>query len=397
MIRSKNLAIMFTDMKDFTQYITHASRPESIERIQKHENLLLPVLDHFGGTLVKTIGDSFLVTFESPTNAVLAGMDLQRTLREHNAALTDPNKRMEIRVAINTGEVTLTETDVYGEAVNIASRILGIAEANEVYFTEAVYLSMNKREVPSSEIGFRHLKGVPEKVKIYKVLTEPVPQGTPLRSGSTVAGQPRSSSGFAQPAGAVAAQPPVERTGSTPAAPPSGLSGSRQSDTSDALRAGQILEQPSAGSVPEQPVVGSLPGQIPASPSVQSGFLFPAVPYPVASFGRRLAAFAIDLLLLQVIIGSLRAHEGWFFFYALYFLGLWTLRGETIGKMILGLKILKEDGSRLTFMTALVRYIGYYLSSLPLLLGFLWAAWDEKRQTWHDKIAGTCVVKVRGS
>ncbi|MBI4712674.1 MAG: hypothetical protein HY762_05170 [Planctomycetes bacterium] len=59
--------------------------------------------------------------------------------------------------------------DLFGEAVNIAARIEGITEATEIYFTEAVYLAMNKSEVPSSEIGWRKLKGIPEAIKVYKL------------------------------------------------------------------------------------------------------------------------------------------------------------------------------------------------------------------------------------
>lgn len=77
-----------------------------------------------------------------------------------------------MRVAINAGEVTLADNDVFGEPVNITARINGIAEAGEVFFTEAVYLAMNKMEVPSSEVGLLQLKGIAEKIRVYKVVRE---------------------------------------------------------------------------------------------------------------------------------------------------------------------------------------------------------------------------------
>jgi adenylate cyclase len=181
----RSLTIMFTDMKGFTQRTSEQSRRDTIDMIKQHRELLLPVIAKFGGRLIKSIGDAFLVTFESPTDAVLAGMALQETLHGHNAGLPNEEK-VEIRVAINTGEVLLEDGDVYGEAVNIAARIEGIAEPNEIYFTESTYLSMNRFEVPSAEIGLRILKGIPDKIKVFKVLrdasTEPFRAVPPVQT-----------------------------------------------------------------------------------------------------------------------------------------------------------------------------------------------------------------------
>lgn len=168
---TKHLTVMFTDIKGFTDKSSHKTREELLHLLEDHERLIRPIFERFGGSVVKTIGDAFLVTFESPTNAVLCGMEIQKILRAHNQTAHEET-RIEVRVAINSGEVTVKDGDVFGEPVNIAARIEGIAEVNEVYFTEAVYLAMNKREIPSAEVGFRHLKGIPNEVKVYKVLQE---------------------------------------------------------------------------------------------------------------------------------------------------------------------------------------------------------------------------------
>ena len=190
----RTLTIMFSDMRGFTSRTSSQSRAATADMIKQHKDLLLPVIIDRGGKLIKTIGDAFLVSFESPTDAVLAGMALQNTLRKHNSR-TPAKSWIEIRVAINTGEVILEEGDVYGEAVNIASRIEGIAEPNEIYFTESTYLSMNKSEVPSAEIGYRLLRGIPERIKIYKVLKEGEtkrPRATPV-SSTEMSGRPTAS------------------------------------------------------------------------------------------------------------------------------------------------------------------------------------------------------------
>jgi len=75
--------------------------------------------------------------------------------------------------------------------------------------------------------------------------------------------------------------------------------------------------------------------------------------------------------------------------YFTYFIGIC---GRTPGKMVLRLKVIRENGEAPGFGTAFLRWIGYFLSSLPLNLGFIWIAFDGKKQGFHDKIAGTVVV-----
>mgnify|MGYP003802955527 CR=1 FL=1 len=163
---------MFTDIKGFTERTSSASREQLIDLLKKHDSVLLPVINRFEGAVIKTIGDAFLVTFESPTNAVLCGIMLQDALRSFNDKKEEAEKIC-IRVAINIGEVEIRDGDVFGEAVNIAARLEGITDANEIYFTESVYLAMNKAEVPSSEVGAFRLKGIPEAIKVYRVIQDP--------------------------------------------------------------------------------------------------------------------------------------------------------------------------------------------------------------------------------
>lgn len=165
------LTIMFTDIKGFTERTSRTSRDALCDLLDLHEKLLVPVVTQFKGQIVKTIGDALLVTFESPTNAVLCGLMIQETLYDYNEGKSE-EEQIHVRVAINSGEVVLRDGDVFGEAVNIAARIEGITNVDEIYFTESVYLSMNKAEVPSSAVGERRLKGLPEAIRIYRVIQD---------------------------------------------------------------------------------------------------------------------------------------------------------------------------------------------------------------------------------
>jgi adenylate cyclase len=171
-LKTANLAIVFTDIKGFTERTSRQTLEENQRLLKTHHDLLVPLFKAFGGRIIKSIGDAFLVTFESPTQAVLSGMAVQDRLWQYNRGVQDA-ERLEVRVAINAGEVRVESNDVFGEPVNIASRVEGLAEAGEVFFTEAVYLIMNKAEVPSQEVGLFELKGIPGKIRVYRVPSAP--------------------------------------------------------------------------------------------------------------------------------------------------------------------------------------------------------------------------------
>ena len=77
-----------------------------------------------------------------------------------------------------------------------------------------------------------------------------------------------------------------------------------------------------------------------------------------------------------------------------YYTFFWTLVGFTPGKAILGLKVVRSNGENLSFGRSLVRFFSYWISAIPLFLGFFWVLWDSNRRSWHDKIAGSQVVYI---
>lgn len=81
-----------------------------------------------------------------------------------------------------------------------------------------------------------------------------------------------------------------------------------------------------------------------------------------------------------------------FVVFAGYPVFFWAMLGETPGKRALGLRVVRRDGRPLSIWRSLLRYLAYWVSALPLFLGFAWIMVDKRRQGWHDKIAGTCVI-----
>lgn len=121
-----------------------------------------------------------------------------------------------------------------------------------------------------------------------------------------------------------------------------------------------------------------------------------------AGFWLRLGAGVIDLLILGSVSGIIA-----YFFPALivwmtsgvaisivYWLGFWVWRGQTPGKMAVGVKVIRTDSSPVKWQCAICRCLGYVVSAITLFIGFIWVAFDGRKQGIHDKIADTYVVKL---
>lgn len=122
-----------------------------------------------------------------------------------------------------------------------------------------------------------------------------------------------------------------------------------------------------------------------------------------ADFFTRLVAYIIDAVIIGVpvfivtlILPIMLAYLVGFAASVGYILYFWTTTGQTIGKKVMGLKVVSaETGNILTMQEAGLRYVGYIVSGIPLYLGFLWVIWDPNRDGWHDKIAKTKVISVK--
>ncbi len=120
-----------------------------------------------------------------------------------------------------------------------------------------------------------------------------------------------------------------------------------------------------------------------------------ALSHPRAGFWEHMAAAFLDIVLLGVIGALGDLSMPWVLVVALaYFSAMWTWRGSTVGGTVLGLKVVRVDGHPLTFTVALVRALAAGFSIIVLFLGFLWIAWDLDKQGWHDRIAGTVVLRL---
>ncbi|MFZ2960717.1 MAG: adenylate/guanylate cyclase domain-containing protein [Candidatus Ozemobacteraceae bacterium] len=163
--------IVFVDMQGYTK----RSAQQTIDEMKLfHDEMfgfVKQLVEKYAGILVKTLGDGFLVRFDSPTNAVQCGLEMQRKLESRNANILNPDSIVRFRIGINTGEVGIDETgDLFGDPVNIASRIQSYAEPNEVYISESTYLAMNRNEFGTQDLGPQSFKNATREIRIYKIL-----------------------------------------------------------------------------------------------------------------------------------------------------------------------------------------------------------------------------------
>jgi uncharacterized RDD family membrane protein YckC len=136
------------------------------------------------------------------------------------------------------------------------------------------------------------------------------------------------------------------------------------------------------------PPTGSTPRSTAMPPEVLTSL-------PRAGFWIRMAALVIDLMLTGVAL-SLLNHVFHFHLVVLAAYGaiMWKMRGSTVGGLVFDLRVVRVDGRAMEWETAIVRALGCFLSLAVAGLGFLWIAFDQANQAWHDKIAGTIVVRV---
>jgi uncharacterized RDD family membrane protein YckC len=146
---------------------------------------------------------------------------------------------------------------------------------------------------------------------------------------------------------------------------------------------------PTTGAAPDSP--GPAPGaaapHAPAPPPITAAL-------PLAGFWIRMGALLLDALLVGFVMGVLHVYHLELLVLATYGAVMWKLRGSTIGGIVFDLRVVRLDGREVDWETAIVRALACFLSLAVAGLGFFWIAIDDHKQAWHDKIAGTVVVRV---
>src|SRR5437588_345774 len=122
--------VLFIDIVGYSQFLIN-EQSEQVQTLKEHRRLLREIFPHFNGTEIKTIGDAFLVEFGSALEAAQCAIEIQRTLAKRDADAS-ADRQIQVRIGVHIGDVVHRGGDVYGDGVNIASRIESLAAAGGI-------------------------------------------------------------------------------------------------------------------------------------------------------------------------------------------------------------------------------------------------------------------------
>ncbi len=165
----KLAAIMFTDMVGYSALSQRDDRL-ALELLEEHRHLLREIFPRFHGTEIKTIGDAFLVEFGSALEAAQCAIEIQRTLAKRNHDVT-LDRRIELKIGIHIGDVVHRDGDVYGDGVNIASRIEQLAGAGGICVSMDVERQIrNALEARFEKFGTADLKNIKLPMDLFRIV-----------------------------------------------------------------------------------------------------------------------------------------------------------------------------------------------------------------------------------
>lgn len=147
----------------------------AIKLIEVHNSIVEDLVKQYDGNVIKHIGDEVLVDFSSAVIAVRFAIALQSKLYERNRENPEEDKLL-VRIGIHIGDVIIKDNDLFGDGVNIASRVRPIANPGGICITEAVYDSIkNQKDIECICLGLHELKNVKSKIKIYAIVDKNLP------------------------------------------------------------------------------------------------------------------------------------------------------------------------------------------------------------------------------
>jgi len=177
----KLAAIMFTDMVGYSA-LAQRDDKVALELLEEHRRLLREIFPRFHGTEIKTIGDAFLVEFGSALEAAQCAIEIQRTLAKRNHDVTS-DRRIELKIGIHIGDVMHRDGDVYGDGVNIASRIEQLAGAGGICVSMDVERQIrNALEARFEKFGTADLKNIKLPMDLFRIVLPWETGGKPQRS-----------------------------------------------------------------------------------------------------------------------------------------------------------------------------------------------------------------------
>jgi adenylate cyclase len=170
--KRKLTAILSADVEGYSRLMGEDDEA-TVRTITAYREVIAVVVQKHRGRVVDSPGDNILAEFASVIDAVSSAVEIQEELRVRNAELPE-DRKMEFRIGVNLGDVIHEEERIYGDGVNIAARIEGLAEGGGICISRTVFDQVrNKLKLGYEYIGEHSVKNIAQAVRVYRVLTEP--------------------------------------------------------------------------------------------------------------------------------------------------------------------------------------------------------------------------------
>jgi len=168
-LRRRLTAVLVADVVGYSRLMGVDEEGTHLRLAGYVKDLLAPKIAGNHGRLIRSAGDGFLVEFDSAVDAVRCGLDIQRVLAGHNAGVPAA-RRMQLRIGINAGDVIVENQEIYGNSVNIAARLEGLAQPGGVYVTRNVRDQLQGHpDLGLEDRGERRAKNLAQPIRVYRV------------------------------------------------------------------------------------------------------------------------------------------------------------------------------------------------------------------------------------
>jgi class 3 adenylate cyclase len=162
----KPVTILFTDVEDSTAYWDEYGDLDGRLMIDLHNRLISPVIKKYRGKIVKHIGDSIMASFKSARNALQASIAIQQILEKRRNE--DVAFRLRVRIGVHAGKALVEGGDIFGDAVNLAARVKGLAKGGEIYVSSSTASLFQKEDFALTKVGNFRFKGKQTEIAVYK-------------------------------------------------------------------------------------------------------------------------------------------------------------------------------------------------------------------------------------
>jgi adenylate cyclase len=168
-LKRRLTAVLIADVVGYSRLMSVDEEGTHVRLSDYVRTSIEPKISGHGGRLIRIAGDGLLVEFDSAVNAVYLALEIQHELTEHNAGIA-PDRRLRLRIGINAGDVIADNQDIYGNSVNIAARLEGLAEPGKIYITRSVRDQLHGHPgLLFEDRGHRKVKNLDQPIRVYRV------------------------------------------------------------------------------------------------------------------------------------------------------------------------------------------------------------------------------------